>query len=182
MLGDRICEFHAKDYGHVLFGQGKVDWRQVRRGMDAIRYRGWIQIEANLVDEVFLLTPPLALDLKIKSKRGRTAAASRRGLAEMGDRTKQPDRSDAFPFVGDDPGLLENAFCQRPVHVAPVGIGDVDFQGSFAHERMLAPGIGPLPSQRLEPAKEFPAGDRFRHVARRDSGHRRRSPAAARPV
>jgi L-ribulose-5-phosphate 3-epimerase len=44
-LGDRICEFHAKDYGHILFGEGKVDWRQVRRGMDAIGYRGWIQIE-----------------------------------------------------------------------------------------------------------------------------------------
>jgi L-ribulose-5-phosphate 3-epimerase len=45
LLGDRICEFHAKDYGNILFGQGKVDWHQVRRAMDAIGYRGWIQVE-----------------------------------------------------------------------------------------------------------------------------------------
>ncbi len=44
-LRGRICEFHAKDYGNILFGQGKVDFRQVRRAMDSIGYRGWIQIE-----------------------------------------------------------------------------------------------------------------------------------------
>jgi sugar phosphate isomerase/epimerase len=44
-LGDRICEFHAKDYGNILFGQGKLDFRQVRRAMDKIGYRGWIQVE-----------------------------------------------------------------------------------------------------------------------------------------
>lgn len=45
LLGDRICEFHAKDYGNILFGQGKVDFRQVRRALDAIGYRGWIHLE-----------------------------------------------------------------------------------------------------------------------------------------
>jgi len=45
LLGHRICEFHAKDYGNILFGQGTIDWHAVRRGMDAIGYRGWIQME-----------------------------------------------------------------------------------------------------------------------------------------
>ncbi len=45
MLGSRhLCEFHAKDYGN-LFGQGKVDFEEVRRAMDDAGYRGWIQIE-----------------------------------------------------------------------------------------------------------------------------------------
>jgi sugar phosphate isomerase/epimerase len=44
MLGDHICEFHAKDYD-ALFGQGKVDFPRVRDAMDDIGYRGWIQIE-----------------------------------------------------------------------------------------------------------------------------------------
>lgn len=44
-LRGRICEFHAKDYGNILFGEGKVDFPQVRRAMDAIEYRGWIHIE-----------------------------------------------------------------------------------------------------------------------------------------
>lgn len=44
-LGDHICEFHAKDKGHIMFGQGDIDFRAVRRGMDAIGYRGWIQVE-----------------------------------------------------------------------------------------------------------------------------------------
>jgi sugar phosphate isomerase/epimerase len=44
-LGDRICEFHAKDYGNILFGHGNLDWKEVRRGMDAIGYRGWMQVE-----------------------------------------------------------------------------------------------------------------------------------------
>ncbi|MBE0536445.1 MAG: sugar phosphate isomerase/epimerase [Phycisphaerae bacterium] len=43
-LGKNICEFHAKDYNH-LFGKGKVDFVKVREAMDAIDYRGWIQIE-----------------------------------------------------------------------------------------------------------------------------------------
>jgi sugar phosphate isomerase/epimerase len=44
-LGDRICEFHAKDYGNILFGRGNLDWKEVRRAMDAIGYRGWMQVE-----------------------------------------------------------------------------------------------------------------------------------------
>ncbi len=43
-LGDRICEFHAKDY-EFLFGKGRVDFPAVRMAMDDIGYRGWIQIE-----------------------------------------------------------------------------------------------------------------------------------------
>jgi L-ribulose-5-phosphate 3-epimerase len=43
-LKGQICEFHAKDYSS-LFGQGKVDFPRVRRAMDDIGYRGWIQIE-----------------------------------------------------------------------------------------------------------------------------------------
>ncbi len=44
LLGDQICEFHAKDY-EFIFGQGKVDFPRVRQAMDDIGYRGWIQIE-----------------------------------------------------------------------------------------------------------------------------------------
>ena len=44
LLGDQICEFHAKDYSFI-FGQGKVDFPRVRQAMDDIGYRGWIQIE-----------------------------------------------------------------------------------------------------------------------------------------
>jgi sugar phosphate isomerase/epimerase len=44
-LGNKhLCEFHAKDYRN-LFGQGKIDFNEVRRAMDDIGYRGWIQIE-----------------------------------------------------------------------------------------------------------------------------------------
>ena len=44
MLGNRICEFHAKENGSLL-GQGKVDFHKVRAAMDDISYRGWVQIE-----------------------------------------------------------------------------------------------------------------------------------------
>jgi L-ribulose-5-phosphate 3-epimerase len=44
-LGKLICEFHAKDAGHML-GQGRIDFRKVRRAMDDIEFSGWIQIEA----------------------------------------------------------------------------------------------------------------------------------------
>ena len=43
-LGKRICEFHAKENG-ALLGKGKVDFQKVREALDAIGYRGWIQIE-----------------------------------------------------------------------------------------------------------------------------------------
>ena len=39
-----ICEFHMKENG-ALLGQGKVDFPAVRRAMDDIGYRGWVQIE-----------------------------------------------------------------------------------------------------------------------------------------
>jgi sugar phosphate isomerase/epimerase len=45
LLGPRICEFHAKDAGFML-GQGRIDFKAVRRAMDDIQYSGWIQIEA----------------------------------------------------------------------------------------------------------------------------------------
>jgi sugar phosphate isomerase/epimerase len=44
-LGKLICELHAKDAGYML-GQGRIDFRQVRKALDAIDYSGWIQLEA----------------------------------------------------------------------------------------------------------------------------------------
>ncbi len=46
MLKGHICEFHAKDGGFML-GQGRIDFKRVRESMDAIDYRGWIEIEAS---------------------------------------------------------------------------------------------------------------------------------------
>jgi L-ribulose-5-phosphate 3-epimerase len=43
-LGNHICEFHAKDYDD-LYGKGTINFPEVRRAMDDIGYRGWIQIE-----------------------------------------------------------------------------------------------------------------------------------------
>jgi sugar phosphate isomerase/epimerase len=43
-LGKRICEFHAKDYDD-LYGKGTTNFPAVRKAMDDIGYRGWIQIE-----------------------------------------------------------------------------------------------------------------------------------------
>lgn len=43
-LGKRICEFHAKDYDD-LYGKGTMDFPAVRKAMDDIGYRGWMQIE-----------------------------------------------------------------------------------------------------------------------------------------
>ncbi len=45
LLKGNICEFHAKDAGHML-GKGRIDFAKVREAMDEIGYRGWIQIEA----------------------------------------------------------------------------------------------------------------------------------------
>jgi L-ribulose-5-phosphate 3-epimerase len=44
-LGKAICEFHFKDGRHML-GEGRIDFKQVRKAMDDIGYRGWMQIEA----------------------------------------------------------------------------------------------------------------------------------------
>jgi sugar phosphate isomerase/epimerase len=45
LLGKLICEFHFKDAGFML-GQGRIDFRKVRKAIDKIEYSGWIQIEA----------------------------------------------------------------------------------------------------------------------------------------
>jgi sugar phosphate isomerase/epimerase len=44
-LAGRVCEFHAKD-GPYMLGQGRIDFKAVRKAMDDIQYSGWIQIEA----------------------------------------------------------------------------------------------------------------------------------------
>jgi L-ribulose-5-phosphate 3-epimerase len=44
-LGKLICEFHFKDGRHLL-GQGRIDFKQVRKALDDIRYSGWLNIEA----------------------------------------------------------------------------------------------------------------------------------------
>ena len=44
-LGKLICELHAKDGGHLL-GQGRIDFKQVRKALDDIEYSGWLQLEA----------------------------------------------------------------------------------------------------------------------------------------
>jgi sugar phosphate isomerase/epimerase len=44
-LGKLIVEFHAKDAGHML-GQGRIDFKAVRKAMDDVEFSGWIQIEA----------------------------------------------------------------------------------------------------------------------------------------
>ncbi len=43
-LGKHICEFHAKD-NDDLYGKGTMNFPEVRRAMDDIGYRGWMQIE-----------------------------------------------------------------------------------------------------------------------------------------
>lgn len=45
LLGKTICEFHFKDGKHLL-GQGRIDFRQVRKTLDEIGYRGWIVLES----------------------------------------------------------------------------------------------------------------------------------------
>ena len=42
---EHICQFHAKDYGGELFGEGDVDFERVREAIDDIGYRGWIVFE-----------------------------------------------------------------------------------------------------------------------------------------
>lgn len=43
-LGNRICQFHAKDYKD-LYGKGSMDFKAVREAMEEIGYRGWLIIE-----------------------------------------------------------------------------------------------------------------------------------------
>ncbi|HSI33446.1 MAG: sugar phosphate isomerase/epimerase family protein [Phycisphaerae bacterium] len=40
-----ICEFHAKDLADKGFGNGDVDFWEVRRAFDDIGYRGWFHLE-----------------------------------------------------------------------------------------------------------------------------------------
>jgi sugar phosphate isomerase/epimerase len=44
-LGKLICEFHAKDGPHML-GEGRIDFKEVRRAMDDVEFSGWLQLEA----------------------------------------------------------------------------------------------------------------------------------------
>ena len=44
VLGERICQFHAKDYDD-LYGKGSIDFPRVRAAMDAVKYRGWLVME-----------------------------------------------------------------------------------------------------------------------------------------
>jgi sugar phosphate isomerase/epimerase len=44
LLGGRIAQFHAKDYGD-LFGQGSTDFRAVRAAMKETGYSGWLVLE-----------------------------------------------------------------------------------------------------------------------------------------
>jgi L-ribulose-5-phosphate 3-epimerase len=39
-----ICEFHAKE-NDFLLGSGRIDFQEVKKCMDEINYKGWIQIE-----------------------------------------------------------------------------------------------------------------------------------------
>jgi L-ribulose-5-phosphate 3-epimerase len=52
-LGKRklICEFHFKDGRHIL-GQGRIDFKKVRKAIDDIEYSGWIQIETPVPGEL----------------------------------------------------------------------------------------------------------------------------------
>jgi L-ribulose-5-phosphate 3-epimerase len=47
LLGKLICEFHFKDANFRL-GQGRLDFRKVRKALDRIDYSGWIHIEATV--------------------------------------------------------------------------------------------------------------------------------------
>ena len=54
-LGKRhICEFHAKENGFLL-GQGRIDFPRFRKALDAIDYRGWIQIEGAVPKDAQML-------------------------------------------------------------------------------------------------------------------------------
>jgi L-ribulose-5-phosphate 3-epimerase len=44
-LGKLICEMHAKD-GKNMLGQGRIDFKEVRKALDDIEYSGWLQLEA----------------------------------------------------------------------------------------------------------------------------------------
>ncbi len=45
LLGKLICEFHFKDANFRL-GQGRIDFKKVRKALDKIDYCGWIHLES----------------------------------------------------------------------------------------------------------------------------------------
>jgi sugar phosphate isomerase/epimerase len=47
---EQICEIHAKENGYLL-GQGKIDFKEVRKAIDDIGYTGWIQIEGAIPEK-----------------------------------------------------------------------------------------------------------------------------------
>lgn len=51
---EQICEIHLKENG-ALIGKGKVDFREVRKAVDDIGYRGWLQIEGAVPDKADML-------------------------------------------------------------------------------------------------------------------------------
>lgn len=44
LLRGQICEFHAKD-NQALYGKGNIAFKEVRKAMDDIGYRGWFVME-----------------------------------------------------------------------------------------------------------------------------------------
>ena len=56
-LSDQIVKMHIKDFkvnrdaknsgGFVRIGDGSIDWREVRRAIEAVGYNGWISIESS---------------------------------------------------------------------------------------------------------------------------------------
>lgn len=55
---ENICEFHAKDYTGP-FGKGEIDFKEVRRAIDDIGYRGWIVYESTLWEPTSTISPEL---------------------------------------------------------------------------------------------------------------------------
>lgn len=51
---ENICEFHCKENGYLL-GQGKVDFTEVRKAIDDIKYTGWLQIEGAVPEKQDML-------------------------------------------------------------------------------------------------------------------------------
>jgi sugar phosphate isomerase/epimerase len=47
---EQICEIHAKENGNLL-GQGKIDFKEVRKAIDDIGYTGWVQIEGAIPEK-----------------------------------------------------------------------------------------------------------------------------------
>ena len=56
-LSDQIMKMHIKDFkvdraaknggAFVRIGDGSIDWRRVRRAIDAVGYNGWVSIESS---------------------------------------------------------------------------------------------------------------------------------------